>query len=53
MWNIIIGLILLIGGLSGKMTLIGTNSSTALAVIGGVILIWGIIQMVRGASSKS
>lgn len=53
MWNIIIGLILLVGGLSGKLALIGTNSSTALAVVGGILVIWGIIQTVRGASSKS
>lgn len=51
MWNIIIGLILLVGGLSGKLALIG--SSTALAVIGAVLIIWGIIQTVRGASSRS
>ena len=53
MWNIIIGLILLVGGLSGKLALIGTDSSTALAVIGGVLIVWGIIQSVRSASSRS
>ncbi|MCB1097979.1 MAG: hypothetical protein KDN22_20580 [Verrucomicrobiae bacterium] len=47
MWNIIIGLVFVVGGLSGKMVLIGTNSSPALAVVGGLMLIWGIVQMVR------
>ncbi len=53
MWNIIIGLIFLVGGLSGKLALFGTNSSTALAVVGAVLIVWGIIQMVRGSSSSS
>jgi hypothetical protein len=53
MWNIIIGLIFLIGGLSGKLALIGTNSGVALAVVGGALIIWGITQVVRGSSSSS
>ena len=51
MWNIIIGLIFLIGGLSGKLALIGTNSGMALAAVGGGLIVWGILQMVRNSSS--
>jgi hypothetical protein len=45
MWNIIFGLIMLVGGLSGKLALIGTNSGTALAVVGGGLIAWGIWQL--------
>jgi uncharacterized membrane protein HdeD (DUF308 family) len=47
MWNIIIGILLIIAGLSGRFALIGTGSSSALAAIGAVILVWGIVQVVR------
>ena len=51
MWNIVIGLIFLIGGLSGKLALIGTNSGGAIAVVGAGLLVWGIVQMVRRGSA--
>jgi predicted phage tail protein len=47
MWNIIIGIIFIIGGLSGKLVLRGTNSGMALAALGGALVIWGIIQLVK------
>jgi hypothetical protein len=47
MWNIIIGLVFIGGGLSGQLALRGTNSGPALAALGGVLLIWGIVQVVR------
>jgi uncharacterized membrane protein YgdD (TMEM256/DUF423 family) len=47
MWNIIIGIAFVIGGLSGKLALRGTNSGPALAAVGGVLLIWGIVQVVK------
>ena len=47
MFNIIFGLIMLAGGLSGEMVLIGTQSSDALAVLGGVILAIGIFQVLK------
>ncbi|MBI2193003.1 MAG: hypothetical protein HYU36_13575 [Planctomycetes bacterium] len=47
MWNIIIGLIFVIGGLSGKLALVGTSSSGALAVVGAGLVVWGIFQIVR------
>ncbi len=50
MWNIIIGLVFLIGGLSGKLVIRGTESSTAAAVVGGALMVWGIVQVVRARS---
>ena len=47
MWNIVIGSIFLVGGLSGRLALIGTNSPTAIAAVGGGMVIWGIVQLVR------
>jgi predicted phage tail protein len=47
MWNIIIGIIFVIGGLSGKLVLRGTDSSGALALIGVGLAIWGIVQLTR------
>ena len=43
--NIIIGGLLVAGGLSGKVVLIGTNSSVALAILGGIIVVAGIIRL--------
>jgi hypothetical protein len=47
MWNIIIGIIFIIGGLSGYLALRGTQSGYALAAVGAGLLIWGIVQMTR------
>jgi hypothetical protein len=47
MWNIILGIIFIVGGLSGRLALIGTNSGYALAAVGGGLLVWGIVQMVK------
>jgi hypothetical protein len=47
MLKIIIGLVMLIGGLSGKLVLVGTNSGVALAVLGGILIVWGIVKMIR------
>ncbi|HEX5243314.1 MAG TPA: hypothetical protein VFW23_08615 [Tepidisphaeraceae bacterium] len=43
--NIIIGIIFIVGGLSGKLVLLGTHSGPALAVLGGVLLVLGIFRM--------
>jgi hypothetical protein len=51
MVKIIIGLVFIIGGLSGKLVLIGTNSGAALAVLGVVMVVWGIARVV--ASRKA
>jgi hypothetical protein len=45
MWNIIIGGAFIIGGLSGKMALRGTESSIGIAVVGAGLVVWGIFQL--------
>jgi len=47
MVRIVLGVIFVIGGLSGRLALIGTNSGPALAVVGGVMIILGLVQLVR------
>ncbi len=47
MTKIIIGVIMIIGGLSGKLVLIGTQSGTALAVVGVAMVIWGIARIMK------
>jgi hypothetical protein len=47
MWNIVIGILMIIAGLSGKFALIGTGSSNALAAAGVAVLVWGIFQLAR------
>jgi hypothetical protein len=41
MRNIIIGIIFIIGGLSGKLVFIGTSSGGLLAAVGVALVIWG------------
>jgi hypothetical protein len=50
MWNLIIGIILIVAGLSGQFTLIGTRSSSALVVIGIAIAALGAFQIYRRRS---
>ncbi len=52
MWNIIIGLVFIAGGLSGQLTLRGTNSGPALAGLGGVLVIWGIYQVAKSRQGQ-
>ena len=47
MVQIIIGVIFVIGGLSGRLALIGTHSGPALAVVGGVLIVLGLFRVVR------
>ncbi|MES2789359.1 MAG: hypothetical protein V4719_07040 [Planctomycetota bacterium] len=47
MLNIIMGLIFVIGGLTGQLALRGLNSPELLAAIGAVMIVWGISQVVR------
>ena len=42
---------MIIGGLSGKLVFIGTNSGGLLAVFGAVLVVWGVIKMVRQSRS--
>jgi hypothetical protein len=53
MWNIVIGLVFIIGGLSGKLALIGTNSGEALAALGAGLLVWGVVQTVRAKKAQT
>jgi len=50
MWNLIFGIVFIIGGLSGKLALIGTNSSAALVVVGVLMTIWGGVQIAKSRS---
>ena len=45
-FGLIVSVVLIIGGLSGKLVLRGTNSSTALVVAGVIFLIIDIYQVV-------
>jgi hypothetical protein len=45
MSSIIIGLVFIVGGLSGNLALIGTNSGTALAVVGVLLVGRGIYRI--------
>ncbi|MBI3831466.1 MAG: hypothetical protein HY291_18245 [Planctomycetes bacterium] len=45
MFNIILGIIFVIGGLSGKLVLIGTQSGPALAVVGVILILLGIFRL--------
>jgi hypothetical protein len=42
--TIIIGVIFIIGGLSGELALIGTNSGVALAVVGVILVLYGLFR---------
>lgn len=52
MWNFVFGVVFIVGGLNGNLALRGTQSGEALAALGGVLVIWGGIQMFR-ARKKS
>ena len=45
--GIIISLVMIIGGLTGKLALRGTGSSTALVVVGVIFLIIEIVLLVK------
>jgi len=45
--NIIIGIIFIIGGLSGSLVLMGTHSGGALAILGAGLVGLGIFRMTR------
>jgi len=53
MWKIVLGVIFIIGGLSGQMVLRFTNSSEALAVVGVALVVWGIVEIMRRRSVGS
>ncbi len=45
MSSLIIGVIFIVGGLSGQLALVGTNSGTALAVVGALLVGRGIYRI--------
>jgi hypothetical protein len=47
--NIILGVVFIIGGLSGRLVLIGTNSGPLLAIFGLFLVGLGIYRMSRSA----
>jgi len=51
LFDIGLGLVFVIGGLSGKLALIGTNSGVALAAVGGAMIAWGGYKAMKGASA--
>lgn len=50
MWNIVWGLVCVVGGASGQLALRGTNSSGGLMAVGGVLILVGIYQMMKARS---
>jgi len=45
--NIVIGLVMIIGGLSGNLVLKGTESGGALAAIGVLLILIGLFRLTR------
>ena len=45
--NIVIGVIFIIGGLTGKLALIGTHNGPALAILGVVLIVIGVLRVLR------
>lgn len=45
--NIIFGIIFIVGGLSGKLVLLGTHSGGALAGLGVALLVLGFFRMAQ------
>jgi hypothetical protein len=43
--SIVIGAVMVIGGLSGKLVMRGTESGVALAVLGGVVIVIGLFRL--------
>jgi hypothetical protein len=45
--SVVLGLVMIVGGLTGKLALRGTDSGPALAALGGVVLLIGIVRIVK------
>jgi predicted phage tail protein len=43
-FNIVLGIVFIVGGLSGELALLGTNSPEALAGVGLLLLLYGVYQ---------
>ena len=51
--SIIIGLVFIVGGLSGRLALIGTNSGVALAVVGLLLIGRGIWRIRKQRAARA
>ncbi len=51
-FNIIVGLLMVAAGLSGKFSLIGTDNSGLLAAVGAGVAGYGIYRTVRDRSKR-
>jgi hypothetical protein len=47
--NIVVGLVFIIGGLSGTLVMKGTHSGGALAGVGAVLCLLGLYRLTRSA----
>jgi len=45
--NIVIGVIFIIGGLTGRLALVGTHSGPGLAVVGVILVVVGLPRLAR------
>jgi uncharacterized membrane protein YfcA len=45
MRSLIMGIFMVAGGASGKLVLMGTNSNTALVIVGVVVAAFGLFQL--------
>lgn len=52
LFDIGLGLVFVVGGLTGKLALIGTNSGTALAAVGAAMIAWGGYKAMQGQSAE-
>jgi hypothetical protein len=50
--NIVVGLLMVAAGLSGKFVLIGTHSGLLLAVVGGIVFGLGCWRLIQGRSGS-
>mgnify|MGYP000887103659 CR=1 FL=1 len=46
-WNMLLGVAAIVAGASGRFTLVGTNSTTLLVVVGVAMFGYGLFQTVR------
>ncbi|MEZ4235931.1 MAG: hypothetical protein R3F59_07160 [Myxococcota bacterium] len=51
-FNVVLGIVMVIGGLSGKLVLIGTHSGLALAAIGVILIVVGGFRMLSGGRER-
>jgi len=45
--SIVIGVVFIVCGLTGRLVLIGTHSGNGLAVLGGVLVVIGLVRLAK------